>query len=167
MCTAEEELQSLEEEIARLQTLVARRDQLRAFLQMGRTLFAKEGTAEATSNGSQRSDGTPRTVPEGMLSVTSGRLQIRRAAEQIIRAEGPTRTKDLISKLEAQGILIGGKSKTDTVSVILSRARDRFKADRTAGWSLVEKQVADVASSGDSPVATDMQTQQEEATPAR
>ncbi len=166
---AEDELQHLDVEIGRLQSMISRRDQLRAFVQMGKALFADDTGKDADDialAAALAETRAPKVVPVGMFPANSGRHQIREAAARIISAEGPTRTKDLIGKLEAQGIEIRGINKIDTVSVILSRARDRFKADRSAGWSLVEKQGVDVASSGDSPVATELQTQQEDATSA-
>ena len=74
---------------------------------------------------------TPRPRDGSMKS------RVLEISEALIKRAGPIPTKALVDRLEANGLEIGGSDKVLTVSVILSRS-DRFKADRSLGWTLAE-----------------------------
>lgn len=133
---AEIDLAEIDRKLAELVPLQQRREQLRAFIAMGRNLF---GGAVDSANAQDLSDAT--VVPRTVIAVGragSAKARILDTAAAVIAAEGPMPTRSLLDRLEAQGIEIGGSDKLVTVSVIMSRAKDRFKSDRAVGgWSLL------------------------------
>lgn len=136
LSTAEAELADIERKLADMQPLVQRRDQLRTFLAIGRTLYAAppgQETLLPAAVGREQTAAVSAPKAEGTLKA-----RVVEAAAALISAEGPMRTRDILRRLEAQGIEIGGSNKIDTVSVILSRSKDRFQPDRSLGWSLVQ-----------------------------
>lgn len=141
LASAETELADIERKLAELAPLATRRDQLRMFLNIGRTLYAPPSGQTSILNGE------PQARPPAAALVRSDakpartdtlKARIADAVESIIHAEGPMRTRELLKRIEARGIEIGGANKLDSVSVVLSRSKDRFKVDRAAGgWVIV------------------------------
>ncbi len=136
---AVQELEAIE---AQIKPLLARREELRQFVELGRKLFVQGSYAVSTDVGQgvqiealgSVADAAPRRVRRS----TSTKDQIIRCAQQAIATAGPRKTADIIALLEADGVEIGGSDKTLTVSSVLSRAKDIFKSDRAAGgWTLV------------------------------
>jgi hypothetical protein len=123
---ATSELAQIERDVERL---IARRDQLRQFVALSRSLFGDAEASKAAVEARQESiiydESEPATMKE----------KVRRAAWQILRAEGPMQTKPLVEKLVQRGLEITGADPVMTVSVIMSRSRDRFISDRSrGGW---------------------------------
>ncbi len=139
LAAAEAELADIERKLADMQPLAQRRDQLRMFLSIGRTLYATP-----VGQGQLIPPVVSAAVPAPPQSATPGqptvKMRVIEAAAALIAANGPLRTRDILAHLQAQGIEVGGSNKLDTVSVILSRTKDRFKPDRALGWSLVDDQ---------------------------
>lgn len=137
LSTAEAELAEIERKLAEMQPLAQRRDQLRMFLSIGRSLYAgPPGQSEPLPPMPAAPTGR---APEAAFGGTV-KARVVEAVAALLAANGPMRTRDILARLQAQGIEIGGANKVDTVSVILSRTKDRFKPDRTLGWSLVDQQ---------------------------
>lgn len=136
LSTAEAELAEIERKLAEMQPLAQRRDQLRMFLSIGRSLYA------APSGQAELLDPVVATAtkPAEPPKQETVKARVVEAAAAMIAAEGPMRTRDILSRLQARGIEVGGTNKLDTVSVILSRSKDRFVPDRTRGWSLIDNQ---------------------------
>jgi hypothetical protein len=139
LSAAEAELATIERKLADMHQLALRRDQLRAFISIGRTLYAPPvGQAQLPEVAAVAMEAPSCQVAELPRPETKKR-RIVDAAAALIAATGPMQTRDLIAKMEAQGIDLGGGNKVDTVSVALSRTKDRFKSDRAAGgWVLVQ-----------------------------
>ena len=134
LASAESELAGIERKIAEMQPLMQRRDQLRTFISVGRTLYASpQGQASML----------PPAVSEPLAAVAmktgTQKARIIEAAASLIAARGPLQTKDLLRLVQEQGIDVGGSDKLVSMSVLMSRARDHFKSDRAAGgWVLVQ-----------------------------
>lgn len=130
----------------------ARREQLRTFINMGRTLYAApegqsslivETVAPATplAASNQKSDSQKARIADG--------------AAALIAANGPMQTRAILEQLLARGIEIGGGNKIDTVSVALTRSRDRFKSDRSAGgWMLINTHKEETPSGAPTPAGS-------------
>ena len=137
LSSAEQELAEVERKLADLAQLAQRRDQLRMFINIGRTLYAAPA-----GQGSLVPQAEPAVhladTPISYIGGESKKARIADAVATLLVAEGPMQTRALVARLEAQGVDIGGSNKIDTVSVVLSRTKDRFKSDRAAGgWTLV------------------------------
>jgi hypothetical protein len=137
LSSAEAELAVIERKLSELQSLTQRRDQLRTFINIGRTLYAPPAGQESMLP-------PPAAATEVALPVSAvakadtKKARIVEAAAALIAAKGPMQTRELLTQMEAQGIDIGGGNKIDTISVALSRSKDRFKSDRAAGgWMLI------------------------------
>lgn len=134
---AEAELNSLEKQIS---TLQRRQEELRQFVTLGRKLFdvtpaqASLQLPECQATQATGINAVARTPRPRDGSMKSRVLDI---SEALIGRFGPIPTKPLVERLEANGVEISGADKVVTVSVILSRS-ERFKADRSLGWTLVE-----------------------------
>ena len=64
--------------------------------------------------------------------------RVAAVAAEIILAEGPMLSRQLVERLKARGVEVGGADPAIGVSTILSR-NDNFKSDRAAGgWVLVQ-----------------------------
>ena len=131
------ELQDIEQQLAALVPLQKRRDLLRPFVEMGRALFDAQPSSDGNASSESASSISP-PPPLTTVKAGSAKAQIIAAAKSLIAAEGPMQTKTLLDRMHASGIEVGGVDKLITVSVILSRAKDVFKSDRSAGgWKLV------------------------------
>jgi hypothetical protein len=62
------------------------------------------------------------------------------AALRILADGRPRHTSELLAEFEAKGIEVGGNNKLATVSSILSREGNSFKANRSRGWTLTKKE---------------------------
>lgn len=128
---AQAELQQVE---MQLQALKRRQDELRMFIAIGRSLTGREQGTTTVSR-----DMTVRWSLDGRAA--QGRRYplkqiISDAVEKLLKTNGgPMHTRDLVDRLTADGIEIGGSDKAVTVSVILSRDT-RFVSDRKYGWRL-------------------------------
>lgn len=123
---ATSELTEIERQISALNK---RREKLRAFVDIGATLYPEAGAI--TMNG---------LAPTVVVSTNSGggtaKSAIIDATREILTSTGSVHTRDLVPKLEARGIKVPGANKTNTVSVILSKS-GQFKGSRKHGWSLI------------------------------
>lgn len=139
LATAEAEIAELDRKISELQPLIQRRDQLRSFVSIGRMLYAAQPEQSSLLNESREppSHDTAQ-APEARNGHKPETMKTRvvEAAAAILAAESPMRTRELLARLQAQGIEVGGANKIDTVSVILSRSKDRFRPNRATGWTL-------------------------------
>lgn len=125
------ELAIIESEIAEK---IRRRDALRQFISMGQSLFQDSRNNMTVGALAAFSSAQIDQFNAAKRSNTlSHRVSI--AVEAILKAHGPTATKDLLPLLEEQGIEIGGDNKASTLSVMLSR-NNKFVADRSTGWKL-------------------------------
>lgn len=59
--------------------------------------------------------------------------RILAAVEEYISVDGPQTTRQLLARLEQDGIEVGGSDKMNSLSVILSKS-GQYKADRINGW---------------------------------
>ena len=109
-----------------LSALNKRREQLRAFVEIGATLYPQAGAATVTGY-----------APTVVVSTNSGgtaKSAIIDATREILTSNGSVHTRDLVPKLEARGIKVPGTNKPNTVSVILSKS-GQFKGSRKHGWT--------------------------------
>ena len=141
-----EELEAIEIELAKLSTLQRRRDQLRQFIDIGRALYQSPvQSREATTPSANAS------LPSAKV-WGSAKNQIIDGAKRLISERGPLQTSELVRLLEASGVSIGGVNKALNVSVVLSRAKDDFKSDRSAGgWTLIQARKEEPPQGVDAP----------------
>ena len=132
-----EELQHVEHQLQQLAVLQRRRDQLRQFVDLGRAIFAQADESQELGHHQMVAQSAEPPVAERSTRRASGKHQIIEAAKSILSADGPMSTRMLLERLLAWPVDIGGADKLVTVSVVLSRAKDTFKSDRSAGgWTL-------------------------------
>ena len=138
LAKAKAELAVIDRQIARLHEKQAR---LQNFVQMygelAGTPISEAVSAPPEQSGPSFADHARAVMREVASGVT---IKSRIAgAVSLILADGiPRHTRVLVPLLESQGIPITGKDKFQAVSAILS-TDDRFKADRSVGWSLDEE----------------------------
>ena len=133
LASAESELSEIERKIAEMQPLMQRRDQLRTFISVGRTLYASPQGQSSMLPAAVSESLTPPSVKAG-----TQKARIIEAASSLIASHGPLQTKDLLRLVQEQGIDVGGADKLVSMSVLMSRAKDVFKSDRAAGgWTLI------------------------------
>lgn len=147
LASAESELSEIERKIAEMQPLMQRRDQLRTFISVGRTLYASPQGQSSMLPAAVSESLTPAPVKAG-----TQKARIIEAASSLIASHGPLQTKDLLRLVQEQGIDVGGADKLVSMSVLMSRAKELFKSDRAAGgWTLLhshkEKNPADAPTS--------------------
>lgn len=134
LSAAESELAELEKRISDINSLIVRRDQLKSFISIGRTLYASQPGQSSLPTITPVADAP---VAEATRSDTQ-KQRIVDAAATLIAVHGPMRTRDLLAHMQAQGVEVGGANKIDTISVALTRSRDRFKSNgRSGGWVLL------------------------------
>ena len=133
LASAESELSEIERKIAEMQPLMQRRDQLRTFISVGRTLYsAPIGQASMLPPAV-----STLAAPTPVTGSGTQKARIAQAVAALIAARGPMQTKELLRAVQEQGIEVGGADKLVSMSVLLSRAKDTFKSDRAAGgWVL-------------------------------
>jgi hypothetical protein len=132
---AQSELNSIDQQIAALQR---RQVELRQFVALGHKLF-NETPVQASLRLPER-QATQATGIAALIRTPRPRdgtmkSRVLEISEMLINRFGPIPTKALVDHLQANGVEISGSDKGLTVSVILSRS-DRFKADRSIGWTL-------------------------------
>ena len=133
---AEAELAGIEKQLAGIALLQRRRDQLRTLIALGRQLYLEEHPQ------SDMISPAPAMAPQAAVhpanSAKSGtqKERILDAIAGMVTATVGQSTRQLVDRLAAQGIEIGGSDKIGSLSAILSRS-DLFKSDRAAGgWVL-------------------------------
>lgn len=134
---AEAELNSIDQQISALQR---RQVELRQFVTLGRKLFdatSVQGALHLSDRQATQATGVSAMARTPRPRDGSMKSRVLEISEALIKRAGPIPTKALVDRLEANGLEIGGSDKVLTVSVILSRS-DRFKADRSLGWTLAE-----------------------------
>ena len=137
LASAETELADIERKIAEIQPLMQRRDQLRMFISVGRTLYATP-QGQTSMLPALVSDAPTSLYARARAGVTQ-KDRIIEAAAALIAVRGPMQTKDLVRQIQEQGIEVGGADKLVSMSVLMSRAKDKFKSDRAAGgWVLLQ-----------------------------
>lgn len=148
---AENEMRSVRAQIAALHK---REQKLEAFISLGKELFAHSEPSPSRERvhllHEAPKDALAKVVEDGRRA--SMKAQVLNLARQAIQERGtPTHTRELLAYIEAAGVVVTAADKLTAVSVILSRSDD-FKSDRTAGWSLTEKNPHDaLTSAGSSP----------------
>lgn len=98
--------------------------------------------AEAASTNSPNQPTAGFEKPSNFYQAAQARSVKARIIGSALRILGDGRTchtEELIEQFEKEDIAIGGASKPNTVSSILSRDA-RFKADRKLGWSLRKRE---------------------------
>lgn len=132
---AEAELAGIEQKLAAVAPLHQRRDQLRTWIQLTRQVYPNLApTAERAP------DLAPQFAPGAShpSRLITQKKRVAAAAAEIILAEGPMLSRQLVERLKARGVDVGGADPASGVSSILSR-NDMFKSDRAAGgWVLVQ-----------------------------
>lgn len=117
-----------------LQALKRRQEELRLFITVGKSLTGQDQAVTKV----HRDLKVHWSLDGGVGPARKYPLKqiISNAVESLLKATGvPMHTRDLVDRLSAEGIEIGGSDKTITVSVILSRD-ERFASDRKHGWRL-------------------------------
>lgn len=143
---AEAELAEIERKLVDIVPLKERRDQLRAFIAMGHSLWGTKPATAIEVPSQPKAERRPITEP----GTTKAQILVR--TEQIIATEGPIETRHLVARLQAAGVEIGGADKVLSVSSVLSRAKDKFKSDRAAGgWTLVHPHKEETPSGAPTP----------------
>lgn len=147
---AESELVTIERDLIALQK---RRDELRAFVDLGARLFIEGGPSSPRVNGHS-------TFIQGHFPspASTAKDAITEAVRSYLSLGIPLSTRTLVDMLEAGGIEIPGKDKNNTVSVILSKSR-MFKNDRKQGWSLPDQNEEEAPQGGDTPAGPDVESQ--------
>ena len=129
------ELAGIDQKLSEFVALQKRREQLLTFVNIGRALYDGDGLGPPPSAAT-----APMAAGNGSniaLPRVTVKTQILDTAERLINDHGPMQSRELVEKLEAGGIMIGSANKVLAVSTIMSRAKDKFKSDRSAGgWSL-------------------------------
>lgn len=74
---------------------------------------------------------------------------ITSACAELLSTGEHMHTRELLEKLQSSGVIVGGKDKILTVSLILSRD-PRFVANRRTGWSLAGKESDSASTLSDS-----------------
>ena len=134
LASAESELSEIERKIADMQPLIQRRDQLRTFISVGRTLYASP-----QGQFSMLPPAVSESRAPAPLKAGTQKARIIDAVASLIAERGPQQTKDLVRLVQEQGIEVGGADKLVSMSVLMSRARDRFKSERAnGGWVLLQ-----------------------------
>lgn len=129
----EQAVAELEEIESKISSLSKRREQLRAFVTIGSSLYP----TEASSVEAPRLSLMQRSALTGERDATVGTAKsaIVDATREILLEKVSVHTRDLVPMLEARGIEIAGQDKNSTVSVILSKS-GLFQSSRRFGWSL-------------------------------
>lgn len=146
---AEEALIVVRREIAALRE---REQKLETFLNLGKELFANQiGAHHRKRVPLILSDSTANALKSMTESGqrVSMKASVLNLARKAIEERGSIHTRDLVAYIEAAGVTVTGADKPTTVSVILSRSDD-FVSDRSKGWTLVEKNPLDAATSAGS-----------------
>ena len=132
---AKAELAVIDRQIARLNEKQAR---LRDFVQVYGELAGTVPSVPLTVPPQQPEPTFTERARITMSELSKGvtlKSMIAGAVSMILADGTPRHTRALVPLIEKQGIEISGKDKVQAVSAILS-ADDRFKADRSVGWSL-------------------------------
>ena len=169
LAKAEHELTELSPQIAAMQQ---RQEALRSFIAIGRSLF---GANDVAPQDMPQALGTlVATMPMALLSAgrqPSVKDQILALAQQAIEDAGPQPTRALVDYIEGRGVVIGSADKILAVSAILSRAKGKFKSDRTAGgWTLASDHKEQTPQGASTPAGSDVEFSQpvpEEGQPER
>lgn len=140
---AKTELTEIDQKIASLQK---RRVDLAKFVELGALLYQSDQSPESKAAAESFHEFAARTMlqveagPTARAKATSAKMRILSAAWNILRDAGPLRTREILSRLTAQGVEVAGADPAQTLSVLLSKS-DLFRADRSIGWSIVESHV--------------------------
>ena len=138
------EIESIEQEIARLLELQRRRDQLRAFVDMGDELFQPSSQAQDSPAPRRRI-----VMPQPMMPRKTIKSLIIEGAVRLIRLHGPMQSRRIAELLEQDGVELRFANKALGVSTILSRESTQFKSDRAAGgWIIIESPHKEVTPQG-------------------
>lgn len=149
---AKTELTEIDSQIAALQR---RKAVLRQFVDLGESLYGGSGHHAETASSTPNLDRVAAYAGLAVSQLTLARqntakARILDASAAIVSTEGPTPTRTLVERLEAQGIEITGADKINTLSVLLSKSDD-FQSDRKAGWSLTRPRKEATPAGGDTP----------------
>lgn len=148
---AEAELADIEQQLAAVEPLRPRREQLRSWLSLTRQVYpnavpaALQASALPVPAAWAKAPAQAQLLPPAPAYTT---MRVRRsetqkdrvasAAMEIIMAEGPMLSRQIVERLKARGVEVGGADVASVVSSILSR-NEMFKSDRAAGgWVLIQ-----------------------------
>ena len=146
---AEAELAAIEQKLADLAPLQQRREQLRAWIALTRQVYPDVVSPVAVATLPTSHDSAPVSAQAQITKpvFAPGTMRPRResmkdrvaaVAAEIILAEGPMLSRQLVERLKTRGVEVGGADPAIGVSTILSR-NDNFKSDRAAGgWVLAQ-----------------------------
>ena len=153
------EIESIEREIARLLELQRRRDQLRAFVDMGDELFQPSSQAQDSPTPRRRIEASQGVAPRRTL-----KSQIVEGAVRLIRLHGPMQSRRIADLLEQDGVELRYANKALGVSTILSREKSQFKSNRAAGgWVIIDSPHKEVTPQGaTTPEGSDLWNSQPE-----
>jgi hypothetical protein len=158
LAKAEAELTAIDGKLAELDrqrgVLEQRRSNLKAFVQLGRSLFGTGPIFAApvfgeNPFGTTIAQAVTADLRQSVQRDASMKARILDLSKNAITMHGSLHTVQLVKLIEDTGLQITGKDKNVTVSVILSRSPE-FVSDRSRGWSLAEKTPQDVAASAGS-----------------
>lgn len=125
------------------QALLARKAKLKAFSEMGASLFGDAAVAPPRPLPPRPLPPIREAIEQRMLAFASDKAAREGTAKFIIESvatdlmlrHGYVQTEQVLEAAEAAGARIGATNKPLAVSTILSRS-PKFKSDRSKGWSL-------------------------------
>lgn len=126
-------IEELEDELEKLRKFVAMYDDMAAII----------GGNEPYANAIEHLAGDLRhryAVRVGGRRRGADTAAMLTAVEEILTKEQPLATKDLLERLTARGISVGGSNTAHNLANYLSREKSRFVSQRGVGWSLVGQQ---------------------------
>ncbi len=121
--TAEQRLDAARADVRRLEAFIATYHDLKATAGQSQNVAVGLGVVTATALGS--------------VFVTTGKMSIteRVAVEIILENGAPVPSPEMMSRLLARGVVIGGKEPSSTLAARLSRAPS-LRFERGHGWTL-------------------------------
>lgn len=145
----EQAQQELAEVEAKIEQLTMRRDALRHFIELGRSLFDEPIRAQFANPANRTAPPTitrRSALKAGLMAElakrhASMRDRVIQVAEELIEKTGTAPTKEIVRIMQARGYPVTGDNisgKVLTASAILSRS-GKFVADRASGWTLKEE----------------------------
>jgi len=134
-----EEAEELRKEIFELEIKRKRLKALEEYI----STFPEEIAPQTSVSGEGQTDLTEGLSPGGESDFSKARPKTRKmleAAFRVLKAEAgrPVLTRDLVRRLEEDGIEIGGQDSVGTLSAALSHNKQIFRnLGRNVGWALV------------------------------
>lgn len=114
--------------------LTERKAKLRAFAEMGISLFGEKHAEPSYATRDLAQQQVAFAVSPKPRKGTAKAI-VEQVAGELIAIQGHTQTDAVLAAAEAAGAHIGAANKLLAISAILSRA-PQFQSDRSKGWSL-------------------------------